>query len=145
MKIVRATLDHLNDVVPLFDAYRIFYKQNSNTDKAESFLGELLRNNESIIYIAYLDNKAVGFTQLYPIFSSVSMERSLLLNDLYVDKSLRGRGIGEVLINAAKALCKEKGLKGLALETAQENPAQHLYERLGFEKNNYLHYFWSNV
>lgn len=145
MKIIKATISNLKDIVPLFDAYRVFYEQEGDLNTAEEFLRERLENNESIIYIAYIDNKAVGFTQLYPLFSSVSMERSLVLNDLYVSKEVRAKGIGEALINEVKNLCREQNLKGLALETAQDNPAQNLYERLGFVKESgFLHYFWAN-
>ena len=144
MEIVKATLKHLDDLVPLFDGYRMFYKQASNPEKAKEFLTHRITNNESVIYIAYLDNKAVGFTQLYPLFSSVSMEPMYLLNDLYVDATIRNKGIGQQLIQAAKDLCVEKQYKGLGIQTEVTNPAQHLYERVGFKKDPDLHLFWAN-
>ena len=86
----------------------------------------------------------MGFTQLYPTFSSVSMQRFYILNDLYVLPTLRGQGIGESLLNAAKDLAKANNWKGLALETAVDNPAQKLYERLGWERSDdFYHYFWT--
>ncbi len=144
MEIVKATLKHLEDLVPLFDGYRMFYKQSSNPEKACAFLTNRIKNNESIIYIAYIDNKAVGFTQLYPLFSSVSMEPMYLLNDLFVDGNIRNKGVGQQLIQAAKNLCIEKGYKGLGIQTEVTNPAQHLYERVGFVKDPDLHLFWTN-
>ena len=143
MEIVKASIEHLQDLIPLFDGYRKFYLQESDLRRSERFLSERIDNDESIIFMAYIDNKAVGFTQLYPIFSSVSMQRMLLLNDLYVDSQYRGKGIGEALITTAKKLCINKKYKGLTLETASNNPAQHLYERLEFKKDNFLHYFWA--
>ena len=101
--------------------------------------------NESVIYIAFINNKAVGFTQLYYLFSSVSMERMYLLNDLYVDANHRNKGVGEALIDAAKNNCKDNNFKGLAIQTAFNNPAQNLYKRLGFKKDTDLHFFWSNT
>ncbi len=144
MIIVRATLKHLNYLVPLFDGYRMFYKQESNLEKAQTFLTNRIKNNQSVIYIAYLDNKAVGFTQLYPLFSSVSMQPMYLLNDLFVDSNYRNKGVGQQLIQAAKNLCIEKHYKGLAIQTESTNPAQHLYERIGFKKDPDLHFFWTN-
>lgn len=144
MEIVKATLKHLDDLVPLFNGYRMFYKQASNPKKAKEFLTNRIKNNESVIYIAYLDNKAVGFTQLYPLFSSVSMEPMYLLNDLYVDATIRNKGIGQQLIQAAKDLCVEKQYKGLGIQTEVTNPAQHLYERVGFKRDPDLHLFWTN-
>jgi GNAT superfamily N-acetyltransferase len=144
MNIIKATIDHLDDLAPLFDGYRMFYRQTSDLESARTFLKERIANNESVIYLAYLDNKPVGFTQLYPLFSSVSMQPMYLLNDLFVDGSIRGKGIGQGLIQAAKNLCIEKNYKGLAIQTESHNPAQHLYERVGFVKDPDLHLFWTN-
>ena len=143
MTIRKATIDQLKDLIPLFDGYRTFYKQDSNLLKTEQFLLERLQNNDSVIFMAYIEDKAVGFTQLYHLFSSVSMERMYLLNDLFVDKDCRGKGIGEALINKTKVLAVSKNQKGIAIQTAHDNPAQHLYQRLGFKPDTDLHFFWS--
>lgn len=142
--IIRANLRHLPLILPLFDAYRMFYKQPSNLLEAEEFLNQRLQHNESVIFLAMQGSNAVGFTQLYPLFSSVSMAPVYLLNDLFVIDSLRGKGVGESLLNHAKSFCKATGFKGLALETATDNPAQQLYERLGWQKDVHcFHYFWT--
>jgi len=143
MTIIKANIEHLDDVVPLFNAYRIFYKQSSDLKSAKIFLKDRILNNESIIYMAYVDKEAVGFTQLYPLFSSLSMKAMYLLNDLYVKKEYRGQGIGEALIKKSKTICEEQQNKGLALQTAADNPAQKLYERLGFIKDHDLYYYWT--
>ena len=143
MNIIEANIKHLDDIAPLFNAYRIFYEQPSDLESAKQFLKDRITNCESIIYLAYDENEAVGFTQLYPLFSSVSMKPMYLLNDLYVKSNYRGNGIGEALINKAKALCEKEQNKGLALETAPDNPAQKLYKRLGFVKDHDLYYYWT--
>lgn len=141
MKIIKASINELQDLVPLFEGYRKFYKQVSDIEGAEHFLTERLTKNDSVIFIAYLDGKAVGFTQLYHLFSSVSMEPMYLLNDLFVADGLRRIGIGEALINKVKALVKAESQKGIAIQTAYNNPAQELYKRLGFKPDTDLHFF----
>lgn len=144
LTIVRANENHIEEVASLFDQYRVFYKQESNKKAASQFLRKRIKNKESIIFIAYLDDVAVGFTQLYTSFSSVSLKAIFILNDLYVSASQRGKGIGEALLNATKELCKDKKYKGLALETGIENLAQELYEKLGWKKDTEcFHYFWT--
>jgi len=144
LTIVKADENHLAEVAPLFDQYRIFYQQESNKQAALQFLKERIKSNESIIFIAYLNDVAVGFTQLYTSFSSVSLKAVFILNDLYVSQSHRSKGIGEALLLKAKELCKDKKYKGLALETGIENPAQQLYEKLGWKKDtDCFHYFWT--
>ena len=144
MHIIKATIDHIEELATLFDGYRIFYKQQSNLEAAKVFLKDRIANQDSKIYIAYIEDKAVGFTQLYPLFSSVSMERMELLNDLFIHPDYRNKGIGEALISKAKTYCKETNSKGLAIQTAKDNPAQRLYQRLGFNPDPDLHFFWSN-
>ncbi len=145
MNIRRADIHDLDALVPLFDGYRIFYKQESDPTAARAFLKQRMEQKQSTIFIAYADNQALGFTQLYPIFSSVSMQDVCILNDLFVDPAARGKGIGEALLETAKNFAKENNLKGLSLETDRDNPAQHLYERLGWKKDvDHLFYTWTN-
>lgn len=129
--------DRAEDVVSLFDQYRIFYEKESDPAGARAFLKERLAKKESVIIAAYatIDGKetAVGFTQLYPGYSSVRMIRFLILNDLYVLESYRKKGIGEALIREAIAYSNEQQVSFLQLETAVNNyNAQHLYETIGF-------------
>ncbi len=145
MTILKAHIEHLPDLVPLFDGYRMFYRQKSDFVGAREFLKSRLESGDSIIYIAFIEENAVGFVQLYPLFSSVSMEPLYLLNDLYVEVNYRGQGIGKALIDTSKDLCREQGYKGLGLQTESDNPAQKLYEHLEFKKDPDLHYFWTNT
>ncbi|MEN0054811.1 MAG: GNAT family N-acetyltransferase [Mucilaginibacter sp.] len=122
-------------VTSLFNEYRMFYKQASDIDLAESFIKNRLENNESVIFAAFKDGKVVGFTQLYPLISSVRAVKNWLLNDLFVHTSYRKQGIGEALLKAASAFAKTHGATYLQLETAVDNyAAQSLYEATGFVK-----------
>jgi ribosomal protein S18 acetylase RimI-like enzyme len=141
-----AELTDLTEVSKLFDAYRVFYKQQSDIKLAQEFLKQRMENSESVIFYAIDESgKYLGFTQLYPIFSSVSAQRTWLLNDLYVDAKARGLGVGTKLLNRAKDYAKETGAKGVALETEISNTgAQKLYEHLNYEKDvEHFHYFLS--
>lgn len=130
-------LTETNLVVGLFNQYRIFYNQFSDIGMAKAFLDERLQHNESIIFVATDSNtqEAIGFTQLYPKYSSVRLTKNWILNDLYVDENYRKQGIGEKLIKAAMGFAKTQGATFVQLETAVDNyTAQHLYESIGFVK-----------
>ncbi len=145
MHIVKAEVEHLTLIAPLFDQYRVFYKQKSDLLAAKHFIQNRILNKESEIFLAFINNDAVGFVQLYRSFSSVSLQPIFILNDLFVSKNHRNKGVGEALLNHSKAYCKDLNFKGLALETAIDNPAQKLYERLGWKKDTAcFHYFWSH-
>jgi len=143
IKVIQATEKDIDEIVPLFDEYRMFYKQERNLEGARNFIVDRFNKKESIIFLAYFNGQPAGFTQLYPMFSSVSMQRSYVLNDLFVHPTYRNKQIGEALLNTAKEFCNTNDAKGLALETTIDNPAQKLYEKLGWEKDEAcFHYFW---
>ncbi len=144
MKIITATIDNLEILLPLFEGYGKFYKQSQNTDEVLKFLTNRFNKKDSVIFISIDDNNnAQGFTQLYPSFSSVSMQRTYILNDLYVNPIYRGKGIGKALLNHTKKIAINQKSKGLTLETSIDNPAQKLYERLGWKKDiEVYHYTW---
>lgn len=145
MKIIQATLEQLSDLSILFDAYRVFYRKPSDIPAATAFLKDRIQQEESIIYIAYDQDEALGFTQLYPQFSSTRMKRIWLLNDLYVKPEARGRGISKLLINAAKKLAKNTNAAAVILETEKSNViGNRLYPAVGFELDkDHNFYEWS--
>ena len=144
ISVIRASEEDTDKIVPLFDQYRIFYKQPTDKQSVRNFLEERFSNNECVVFLAMKDDLAVGFTLLYTSFSSVSLKPIYILNDLYVTQAYRQRGIGQQLLQAAQKHCYHQGYKGLALETAIDNPAQGLYEKLGWEKDSHcFHYFWT--
>ncbi|WP_397362477.1 GNAT family N-acetyltransferase [Olleya sp. R77988] len=144
MTILKANYTHLDQIVPLFDAYRVFYRQVSNPEAARQFIKARLETQDTIILIAFAENKPVGFTQLFHSFSSVSMQPLFILNDLYVDSNYRKQGFGVALLNEAKKLCINLDYKGIALQTETTNPAQKLYESLDWKIDKDLQYFWTN-
>lgn len=144
--IIRAQPEHIPALACLLDAYRVFYKQDSDIKAATKFLKERFQKNESVLFLSLNEDEPTGFVQLFPSFSTVSLQPILILNDLYVGKAHRKTGIGEALLRTSQEYCQMKGFKGLALETAIDNPAQALYERMGWEKDVHcFHYFWTAV
>jgi ribosomal protein S18 acetylase RimI-like enzyme len=136
VQVRRANINDVSSIAPLFDGYRQFYRQSSDLPLATSFIEERIEKNESVIFIAENENKkAIGFTQLYLSFSSVSARRTWILNDLFVIPDMRGHGVGFSLLSAAKTHTIETGAKRLSLSTAHDNPAQKLYEAFGFVRN----------
>jgi GNAT superfamily N-acetyltransferase len=132
----QATVCDLDIVVPLFDAYRQFYRHPTDPDGARRFLLERFAHNQSVILIAFNDDAAIGFTQLYPSFSSGAMARVFVLNDLFVSQGARGRGIASALLDAAADYGRRVGAIRLTLSTELTNKtAQSVYERKGWQRD----------
>ncbi len=132
----QAVLSDLDAVSILFDAYRQFYGQASDEAAATTFLQARFEHGQSVVLLAESQGQAVGFTQLYPSFSSVSMARVFVLNDLFVAPTARRLGVGEALLAAAAAHARQLGAVRLSLNTDVQNlPAQALYASLGWERD----------
>ena len=141
LDIKKVRRDDVSMVAILFDAYRVFYKQSSNLQAAFDFLEQRVDKNESTIFMAILQGEAVGFVQLYPIFSSVSLKPAWLLNDLYVAENARRQGVAEALLQQAKQFALETNAAYVMLQTSEDNyKAQSVYEKNGWIKLNDFFY-----
>ena len=142
-QISRATLEDIGDITQLFDAYRQFYGMPAAPDSARHFLGERLRRQESVILLARQENAtAVGFTQLYPSFSSISLAPVYVLNDLFVATEARRGGIAKQLLTAARGFASRQGAIRLSLSTqVTNNNAQRLYEQLGWQRDEQFYHY----
>lgn len=136
ISISRAGPADLDALAALFDAYRQFYGQAPDLARARQWLRERLRFGESMVLMAKRGDAAVGFVQLYPMFSSVRTAKTWILNDLYVDAGARRQGVARRLLDAAAAFAREDGAAGIALETTQDNAAARaLYRAAGWQED----------
>jgi len=142
-----ATINDLEIVALLFDAYRQFYKQTSNLSLARNFIRDRMQNNESVIILAVSeDNKTIGFCQLYPTFCSVEAKPIYVLYDLFVAPETRRSGAGKVLLQTAERLAADKGMARLDLTTAKTNEAaQSAYETLGWVRDEIFYAYSKEI
>lgn len=139
MQVRRAGIGELDEATRLFEGYLGFYEKQVEPAACREFIAARLNKLDSVIFLAWLGNRAVGFMQLYPTFASLSLAPAWVLNDLYVDVAARGRGVGEALMEQARALAAENGAAEIFLQTALDNHgAQRLYEKLGYERDEHF-------
>jgi len=134
VRVRTATVADLDAVAPLFDAYRAFYGRASDPDAALAFLRARAERGEAVVLVAEPERAGVvGFAQLYPTFSSLSLSRVVVLNDLFVAPAARGRGVAGQLVDAAAAHARRWGAARLELATQRTNArALALYAAKGF-------------
>ena len=151
MTVSRATLSDLEAAASLFDRYRQFYRRPSNLEGARRFLRARLEGGESALFLAAVPDlesreagaaSAVGFTQLFPSFTSVGMRRVWVLNDLFVAEEARRRGVARALMEAARVFALEDGAARIELATERSNTrAQALYDALGYDRDDEFHHY----
>ena len=137
-----ATVQDIDAVAPLFDAYRQFYEQAADLPSATRFIRQRIQNNESIVLMAENEaHGALGFCQLYPTFCSVAAAPIYVLYDLFVMPAARQSGAGKALLLAAAQHASQAGVARMDLTTAKTNlPAQALYQSLGWVRDDI---FWT--
>jgi ribosomal protein S18 acetylase RimI-like enzyme len=144
VKTIRAGLEHLGVLAGLFDGYRQFYGQEPDLPGARTFLEARLKGRESVVLLAVpkdAPGTAVGFVQLYPSFSSVSMKPIWILNDLFVAPQSRRAGVARSLLDAALELARSTGAARLRLSTAKDNEAaKALYAAAGYRMVDFDQY-----
>jgi ribosomal protein S18 acetylase RimI-like enzyme len=150
-----ATDDDVDAVIGLFRQYLRFYDQEVPAAEARAYLTARRDAGDSVLLVADLrpeddENAAedapagglVGFAQSYPTWSSVSLSRSWVLNDLYVTPAARGTGAGRALVQETCRRAKDAGAIRVSLATAWDNvAAQGLYESEGFVRDQHFHHY----
>jgi ribosomal protein S18 acetylase RimI-like enzyme len=131
-----AVQSDLDELAALFDQYRGFQGRASDLPAARAFLQARFDQGESLVLIAHEGSVPIGFAQLYPSFSSVSLARVLILNDLFVHPSARRKGVASQLLAALEDQAWGAGAVRLSLNVARGNlEAQALYEAQGWRRD----------
>jgi GNAT superfamily N-acetyltransferase len=142
MKIFQARKEHIHSLVSLYDQYRQFYQRPSDIPGAEAFLRDRIDKSDSVIFLAGSMSRVTGFIQMYPSHSSVAMQPIWILNDLFVDRPHRKKGIARQLMQRAVQHAEETGAARIALATQVDNrAAKHLYEKLGYIRDELFDYY----
>lgn len=105
-----------------------------------------INNQDSKIFIAKKNNDIIGFCQLYPSFSSVSLQKIYILNDLFVKKNFRNQNIATKLMNKVKEYCQQEKISKIFLRKDKNNvSAKNLYKKNNFIKDDIFEDYFFNL
>ena len=136
LQIKIAQPDDFEKIGEVFNLYRQFYEKESNIEACKNYIHERLINNEAQIFYIENEKECMGITQLYMTFDSLELSKKIILYDLYVRSEYRNKGIGRMLMNAAKSFAERKGVTSIELSTSINNKnAQSLYESLEYQRD----------
>ena len=146
LTIRQATIQDLPKLVPIFDSYREYFGQQKDPAAVEQFLFEKFEHLESVIFIAQLQEEVVGFAQLYPVFSSLTLQRVWLLNDFFIAEEFRGSGVGTQLFAKVKEFTLLTKSKGIELSVEHSNKkAWAFWEKQGFQLDEDFRYYFNKL
>ena len=127
----------------LYEAFQSLVPQmtQNNPPPTREDLAALINDPSSTLLLARADNGQIIGALNLTVYRVPTGVRSII-EDVIVDISARGQGVGEALMNRAVLIAREKGAQKIALSS---NPmrvaANNLYVKLGFKKretNAYL-------
>ena len=120
----------------LYEAFQRLVPQLTNNNPPPSLndLADLVRDSSSTLIIARNDNNDIVGALTLAVYRVPTGIRSVI-EDVIVDISARGEGVGEALMLRGIELAREKGAGNISLTS---NPmrvaANKLYLRVGFTK-----------
>jgi ribosomal protein S18 acetylase RimI-like enzyme len=150
VEILRAYTRHLSLIVGLFDEYRRRFSQPPDLGASRVFLADRPEKRDSAIFFASEGSgsfqRALGFMQLDPTFSSLPLQRIWILSDLYVIPGCRRHGVARALHERARQLAVETRASGITLAAGRENSvAQRLCEALGYQREEKERHFYLSL
>lgn len=96
---------------------------------------EIKFGEKEFYYKIMLDDKEIGFLGLDLRDDEIMNQHTLYINRFYIDEEYRNNGIGEIVINQVIEIARSMN-RDVELEVFGNNPAIHLYEKMGFK----IHY-----
>jgi ribosomal protein S18 acetylase RimI-like enzyme len=141
-RIEAATPVHLSELSRLYIAYRIFYGEVPEEERATAFISDRVAQLSGRYFLAWDGVDVIGFMHLMPSTNTLAMRPIWLLEDLYVDLPARGRGVATSLLRYAEEFARTTGAERLTLATAHDNTAaQRIYKKLGYLREEHFSYF----
>lgn len=99
---------------------------------SKEYLSQIIQSNNSFLFLAQ-DESIVGSLTL--IINQIPTCTKAWIEDVVVEKNMRGKGIGKELIEFAVEFAKNKGISKIDLTSRPERKAANkLYRKLGFKK-----------
>lgn len=120
-----------NDLVAAFERL-IPQLSSSSPPPTRDQLEQLVDNDDTVLFVAKIDGQVVGSLTL--AFYRIPTGLKAWIEDVVVDDSARGRGLGEALNSAALREAKSRGAKDVSLTSRPaKEAANRLYQRIGFD------------
>jgi GNAT superfamily N-acetyltransferase len=133
----------LEQLLPLIAAYQCFYEvEEIDDERNRAFFARFIApSNDGMLLGAWLGDQIRGYACLYWHFTSLVPAETVLMNDLFVIETARGKGVGRALVQASADVARDRNAHHLEWATAPDNKtAQRLYDTTGAERSTSIEY-----
>ena len=135
ISITRATPADVESLLPLMRQMQEDdpWSEPFHEPTVRATLAGLLQNPVyGIVYLVREENAPIGYLVICFDYSLEYRGKGAWIDELFVEASHRGKGIGTQLLDLAETASREHNAKFLHLEVTHGNPAIELYRRRGF-------------
>ncbi len=139
MKIKNATLENIPQIIALMCEFAEYEKLLEYLEVTEERLKIALFGDGKVAEaIVALDGETViGYAVFFPYFATFRGQRGFYLEDIFITKRMRGRGVGEMMLKYIAKIAKQRGFERIDFQVLEWNaPAIGFYERLGAQRND---------
>ena len=143
-QIKKAAKENISQIITLL---REFAEYENLLDycevREETLSGALFGENKVAEAIVAFENETpIGYAIFYPNFASFRGQRGMYLEDIYLKKEYRGKGVGEMMLKHIAKLARLRGFERIDFQVLEWNsPAIKFYEKLGAERDDEERHF----
>jgi len=139
MRIKNATLENIPQIIALMREFAEYEKLLEYLEVTEERLKIALFGDGKVAeaIVALDGDTVIGYAVFFPYFATFRGQRGVYLEDIFITKTARGKGVGEMMLKYIAKLAKERGFERIDFQVLEWNaPAIGFYERLGAERND---------
>jgi len=128
----------------LWDAFQRLVPQltSNNPPPARDDLAALVKSESSTLLLARADDGSIIGAANLTVYRVPTGIRAII-EDVIVDESARGQGIGEALVRRALEIARQKGASGVSLTSNPKRKAANvLYQKMGFTRRETNAYYF---
>lgn len=144
IKIRFAQPTDINQIIKLCKAHAVYEQCDYHEGNKSSLLSKALFSEVPKLYclVVEKDEKLVGYATYMKQYATWNAEDYIYMDCLYLEETIRGNGIGEVLINNIKTEAKKLGCNLIQWQTPNFNVrAIKFYKRIGAESKSKERFF----
>ena len=139
IQIRSATSSDVKEIIRMMRDFADFEKLSDSFKVTEKTLADAMFGRDGFVegLIAEDGSRPVGYMLFYPYFASFSGQTGLYLEDVYIEQSYRGQGIGEAMLRRLARTARDRGCERIDFQVLDWNtPAVRFYQKLGAVRND---------
>ncbi|MBS1794646.1 MAG: GNAT family N-acetyltransferase [Acidobacteria bacterium] len=144
VRLETATASDIPQIIALMREFAEYEKLLDSFETTEERLQTALFGDGRVAeaLLAFDGERAVAYAIFFPYFATFRGQRGFFLEDIFITKDYRGRGLGETILRRIAKLAQSRGFERIDFQVLGWNtPAIDFYEKLGAVRDDEERHF----